>query len=207
MQKYIRQSRSNTVRQCYILSEKIDPKLESAVAALLLPYPQKPDEYHERDRQKHFRGQKRYYQQVYRKAQAFVPDLTPDHWYDFWHYHADWPGRGNLCWKHRRAHIAAHCQVFKTFVRLTADYSLPYQLWIELPIGDARQDAVYFHTPNPNGDGNHFPTTLVHVEWGLPALEQYFSKVLEMSLRAGIGRSPRGDTFFIYSPLHGTSLE
>ena len=184
----------------------INLEVANAAANFLPSYPSKLRDGNPPGRRK-IRGQKQYYRRMMKKARDFVPDLAPEHWYDFWHYHADWPGYGNLSWKHRQAHIAAHCLVFKAFVRLTASYSLPYQLWIMLPVGDSGQDAVYFHTPNPNGDGNHFPATLPNVEWGLPALEDYFGKILEMPVRAGVGKYPGGNTLYIYSPLRGKSLE
>ena len=136
-----------------------------------------PSEYRHQGRRR-FRGQRRYYQKIQSKAQDFLPDLSPDHWYDFWHYHADWPGFGNLGWKHRKAHIAAHCMVFAAFIRLLANHSDPYQLWLYFDVEDSGQGAVYFHTPNPNGNGDHFPATLSDVQWGVPALEQYLSDVL-----------------------------
>ena len=184
----------------------MNSNLQSDVAALFPPHSNKPSGYRHLG-QRRFRGQKRYYETIQSKAQDFVPDLSPEHWYDFWHYHADWPGYGNLGWKHRKAHIAAHCLVFATFIRLLADYSQPYQLWLYFDVEDSGQDAVYFHTPNPNGDGDHFPAVLSRVQWGVPALEQYLSSVLGMPLRAGIEKWPSGSMFYVYSPSHGEALE
>lgn len=185
----------------------IDPKVESEVAALLQSHPHLPSGYRHQGKRR-FRGQKRYYLRIQRKAQEFVPDLAPEHWYDYWHYHADWPGYGNLSWKHRKAHLAAYYQVFKTFARLTANYSLPFQLWLYLDAEDSGQDGVYFHTPNPNGDGNHFPDKLPEVQWGLPALEKYLGDVLAMPVRAGVEKYRSGQrVYMIYSPAYGEPLE
>jgi len=185
----------------------IDPTVENAAANLLPSHPSKPRGGNRPGRRK-IRGQKQYYRRIMQKAQGFVPDLAPDHWYDYWHYHADWPGYGNLSWKHRKAHLAAYCEVFKTFIRLTAEYPLPFQLWLYLDVEDSGQDAVYFHTPNPNGDGNHFPDKLPEVQWGLPMLEKYLSELLGMPLRAGRGEYPGGQSsYMIYSPAHGEPLE
>jgi hypothetical protein len=184
-----------------------DPTVETAAANLLPSHPNKRRGGNSPGRRK-IRGQKQYYRRIMQKTQEFVPDLAPDHWYDYWHYHADWPGYGNLSWKHRKAHLAAYYQVFKTFVRLTANYSLPFQLWLWLSVEDSGQDAVYFHTPNPNGDGNHFPLKLPEVQWGLPALEEYLGDVLAMPVRVGVQKYPDGSySFYIYSPEHGEPLE
>ncbi len=192
-------------RNC--LLSVIDPKTENAAANLLPSHPSKPRGGNRPGRRK-IRGQKQYYRRIMQKAQKFVPDLAPEHWYDYWHYHADWPGYGNLSWKHRKAHLAAYGEVFQTFVRLTAGYSLPFQLWLFLDVEDSGQDAVYFHTPNPNGDGNHFPWKPAEVQWGLPALEQYLTDVLRMPVRAGAVKYGSGQsTYVIYSPVHGEPLE
>lgn len=183
----------------------ITSKLQSDVAALLPSRPNKPSEYRHQGRRR-FRGRKRYYQSIQTKPQDFLPDLSPEHWYDFWHYHADWPGYGNLGWKHRKAHIRAHCLVFANFVRLLADYSQPYQLWLYLDVEDSGQDAAYFHTPNPNGDGDHFPATLPNVQRGIPALEQYLSEILMVPIRAGIEKWPSGSMFYVYFPVHGETM-
>lgn len=187
----------------------VDLKAENAVANLLPSHPYKPRGGNQRGRRK-IRGQRGYYRRIMQKAQGFVPDLAPEHWYDYWHYHADWPGYGNLSWKHRKAHLAAHCEVFKAFVRLTTDYPLPHQLWLHLDTGDSGQDSVYFHTPNPNGDGNHFPWKPTEIRWGLPMLEEYLGELLMMPVRAGAqtyhsgGRSHHN--YSIYSPAHGEPL-
>ena len=185
----------------------IDPNVENAAANLLPSHPSKPRGGNRPGRRK-IRGQKQYYRRIMQKAQEFAPDLAPAHWYDYWHYHADWPGYGNLSWKHRKAHLAAYCEVFRTFVRLTASYSLPFQLWLYLDVEDSGQDAVYFHTPNPNGDGNHFPWKPTIAQWGVPALEQYLADILMMPVRAGVQKYADGScSYYIYSPKHGEPLE
>ena len=52
-----------------------------------------------------FRGQRRYFRGVHRRAAAFHPDPHPGAWWNFWHYHADWPGWGNRGWRYRREHL------------------------------------------------------------------------------------------------------
>lgn len=178
-----------------------DLEAESLVARLLPPGPR----YVARRR---IRGQKRHYRNVQRNAQAFSRVLEPDRRSDWWHYHADFPGYGNLGWKHRRPHIVALCMVFMALVRDMANYGEPFQLWLELDAAHAGQDAMYLHAPNPNGDGSDFPFKPDDTTWGLPALEQFLGRFLSFSLRAGTITSADGTPFyFVYSPAYGESLE
>ena len=155
---------------------------------------------------KRFRGQKRYYRRVLQKARMFSLPLEDDHWFDFWHYHADWPGYGNLGWQHRKLHIEALCLVFQNITQQVREYSKPYQTWIYLDLQDAGQDAVYFHTPNPNQD--NFPVQLPNVNWDFSDLEEFLAQWLSsLPLRAGVGTWRNNQHFYVYSMAHGHALE
>ena len=159
---------------------------------------------------KRFRGQKRYYRRVMQKAQTSSLSLGNDDWFDCWHYHADWPGYGNLGWQHRRSHIEALCLVFRNIAQKVKSYSKPYQLWITLDLLDAGQDAVFFHTPNPQSDlpsHSRFPLQLSEVEWGFSEMEEFLgTRLSAMPLRAGIGVG-KYRQIHIYSPSYGHPLE
>jgi hypothetical protein len=51
------------------------------------------------------RGRRRYYRQLEHKASNFI--VREDTGYDRMHWHADWPGMGNLSWRERRSHLHA----------------------------------------------------------------------------------------------------
>jgi hypothetical protein len=110
-----------------------------------------------------FRGRKRYFRRVHRRAAAFQLDITPDSWWSFWHYHADWPGWGNVRWRYRLEHLRALARVFETIAAARERFELPFQLWIMLT-EDAAQDAVYLHTPNANDTPFPFTLPLVPAE-------------------------------------------
>jgi hypothetical protein len=160
----------------------------------------------ERAPQKRFRGQKRYYRRVFHEAQQFSLSLEEEDWYDLWHYHADWPGYGNLSWRQRRSHIEALCCVFLNIAQQAQTCSKPYQLWMYFDLQEAGQDAVYFHTPNPNS--SNFPVRLTGVTWGFSAIESFLSDMLSsLPLRAAVGTGKNAGHFSVYSPARGHSLE
>ena len=51
-----------------------------------------------------FRGKKRHFRRILRKASEFQLHESP--WWNSWHYHADWEGWGNLRWTYRREALA-----------------------------------------------------------------------------------------------------
>lgn len=162
-----------------------------------------------------FRGKKRYFRRVIREAKSFR--IKPGHgqWWDLWHYHADWPGWGNIRWRYRREHIRALAAVFEHIARSADRFTTPFQTWIFLCGSDAGQDATYLHTPNENQ--TPFPIGLAdEMTWGHQALQPFFTALLpHLPLRIGescvfdeFAELPRVvSSFFIYSPAVGVPLE
>ncbi len=108
-----------------------------------------------------FRGKRRYFRGVLAEAEAFQVVADPGSWWDLWHYHADWPGWGNLRWQYRRNHLEALALVFRRVARLVQDELPQAQAWILLSGRDAGEDAVYLHTPSPSG--SPFPVHLSNI--------------------------------------------
>jgi hypothetical protein len=161
-----------------------------------------------------FRGMPRYFRQIHREAKEFELDPAPDDWWDCWHYHADWPGWGNLGWSYRLEHIRALTTVFRKISSVQSRFPTPFQSWIYLNGTDASQDATYLHTPNPNR--SEFPLKFDHFEWGILTIGPQIQALLpEFKLR--IGRAAFTDdsedppdsttNYLIYSPEVGISLE
>jgi hypothetical protein len=163
----------------------------------------------------HFRGKKRYFRRVQKDAASFRLEHGPGSWWDCWHYHADWPGWGNLSWRYRLEHIRALTQVFRGIADDANQFSTPFQTWIYLSGRDAGEDATYVHTPN--GNQTQFPMEpLGIIDWEHRALLSLFNQLLpNLSLRIGESRifdewaePPRVvSSFFIYSPDLGVPLE
>ena len=107
------------------------------------------------------RGRRRYYRALRRDADTF--EVRPSGWYDYMHWHADWPGLGNLRWRERRAHLAALFTMFRRLLTETVGWGEPHQVWLQIDAVDSSQDAVYLHSPNPNAD--NFPNTFAETEW------------------------------------------
>lgn len=161
-----------------------------------------------------FRGKARYFRRVNRNARNFSLTLGPDFWWDFWHYHADWPGWGNRRWTYRLVHIEALATVFRTIASAKDDFSVPFQCWIQILGRDAGEDNICIHSPNANG--TKFPYMPEGVDWDDDRLMPLFRALLpEYTLR--IGHSRRFDeyaepprttsSFYIYSPEIGMPLE
>lgn len=125
---------------------------------------------------KRLRGKGRYFRKVQRTAAQFEIHCPPGTWWDFWHYHADWPGWGNLSWMHRLEHIRALCTVFRKIAFASEQFEGAFQTWIMLDGDDAGQDATYLHTPNPNGET--FPLRLTDVQPGDAHLRKVFDQLL-----------------------------
>lgn len=158
---------------------------------------------HQAAPRKRLRGLRGYFRGVFKAAASFHLDVSDDAWYDYWHYHPDREGYGNLNRRMRAQHIEALSLLFGRFTRQLCQYSRPYQLWIYLDVHDAALDAVYVHSPNPNEDD--FPLVADCVEWGLVDVSAYFERLLpEYRIRAGWwGNSG----LYVYSPDIGVSLE
>ena len=164
-----------------------------------------------------FRGKARAFRRAIARAEQEAALLTPGEgdWWDLWHFHVDWLGRGNLSWRYRRRYLEALIVVFRRIAALQLSFRTPFQSWLYLSGRDAGEDAVYLHTPNPNG--TPFPMRPVGTaEWGVHLPEAQFERLLpELPLRIGLvegydeyAEPPgRRASAFVYSPGIGVSLE
>jgi hypothetical protein len=134
-------------------------------------------------------------------------------WWDLWHYHPDRYGFGNLRWRFRREYVRAIGAVFGTIVHARNQFHTPFQAFIALYCVDAGQDAVYLHTPNPNGTA--FPHIPAKIEWGVPMPHPELTSLLpDVPFRCGaatwldLESHSRLERYFVlYSPAVGESLE
>jgi hypothetical protein len=123
------------------------------------------------------RGKKRYYRNLSKKSEAFKLDLGgPNDWYDFWHYHFDWRGQGNKTGRERNEHLKATFTAFEKVLEQLKNYRKPYQVWLSFAAHNSYQNALYFHTPNPNQD--NFPYKFDDYVWSddIPALLARYMK-------------------------------
>ena len=89
-------------------------------------------------------------------------DLTS--WFDYWHTHVDWYGRGSRT--ENIPEIAAATVRLLQYLEMRArGRSEPIQLWATL-CGNTMDNAVYAHSPNPNG--TPYPHEFAAATWDVP---------------------------------------
>ena len=92
-----------------------------------------------------------YYSRLWREARAYRVNMARKRWCDLSHEHFDWQGFGDRSWLDRRRHLAVLLKAFRRAQIELGSYLDDYQLFASITPGDSGGDAVYVHTPNPNG--------------------------------------------------------
>lgn len=92
-----------------------------------------------------------YYASLWREARSYRVDMARKRWCDFSHQHFDWEGFGDRSWRDRRRHLAVLLKAFRRAQVELSSFRGEYQLFASITPGDSGGDAVYVHTPNPNG--------------------------------------------------------
>jgi hypothetical protein len=151
-------------------------------------------------RVKKLRGGKRYYSRLREKARTFTLDLQRDHWYDFWHEHFDRFGYSRRNCRVRAQHLSALFSAFRRVIAQLASATGPVQVFVSIaPESEAEQDALYVHTPNPNG--TPFPHPFENVSWGAspPPLVRRF--VENESWQVGVLTAADGQQWWVVRPI------
>ena len=108
-----------------------------------------------------------YYAELKRRSRAFAVRMDKKEWCDLHHEHFDWDGKGNAGRVHRVRHLNALFRAFRR-ARVELDaYGRPYQLFAYVDLRNSADDALYVHTPNPNG--TTFPNPIESVSASVPA--------------------------------------
>jgi hypothetical protein len=161
--------------------------------------------------QRKLRGKKRYFGRIIRKAESFSISPQAGDWWEFWHYHADWHGWGNLGWRLRLEHLRALVIVFRRICGAKMQFSTPFQTWIHLDADDAGHDATFLHSPNKNRD--NFPWKPEKIKSSTSELDPLVRKLFsDMSIRVVLldrseSSSRPNTSCIIYSPDVGVPLE
>jgi hypothetical protein len=110
-----------------------------------------------------------YYTGIWRKARTYRVNMARKGWCDLWHQHFDWDGAGNASWRDRRRHLAVLLHAFRRAQAELASFHGEHQVFAIVTPSDSASDAVYVHTPNPNG--TPFPVEPFGERvWSLPPL-------------------------------------
>ena len=126
---------------------------------------------------KKLRGGRRYYAKLKERSATFAVDLEASQWYDLWHKHFDWYGYGRRDRRARQAHRTALFTAFSRILVQVAQIDRPVQVFVSIaPDRTPEDDALYLHTPNPNG--TPYPHSFDGVDWKIrpPAFLSRFTK-------------------------------
>jgi len=105
----------------------------------------------------------RYWAEMERKACRSFGALDMTSWFDLWHAHPDWRGKGNRGHENRLASIQLGYSLLKKAEDLARGAPKPIQSWLAV-CPNSRDDGVYLHSENSNG--TPFPYPFEGVEWG-----------------------------------------
>ena len=102
------------------------------------------------------------------QAEKFQLDVSASAWYDLWHMHVDWEGKGSSSPEARTLYLQALFKVFEKALAQTRCWETPSNVWILFVPENSEDDALYVHTPNPNKN-SPFPYPFEDVSWGIEA--------------------------------------
>lgn len=97
----------------------------------------------------------------------FTLDTSASSWYDLWHTHVDWEGEGNGNSKLLREQLVRLFSIFESVIAQASGWEKPSNVWLLFVPEHSEDNAVYVHTPNPNG--TVFPYAFEGVRWGVDA--------------------------------------
>ncbi len=101
-----------------------------------------------------------------RRAIASIERLDVETWFDLWHTHPDWDGKGNRCPENRAAVAEMTYRLLRFAEQRIAARKEPIQVFATI-CADTADNAVYLHSGNPNG--TPFPHPFEGVRWGVAA--------------------------------------
>lgn len=113
---------------------------------------------------------RRYYAKLLKKTREFTVRMDQKKWCDLHHEHFDWDGRGNASRVHRIKHLNALLRALRRARAELAAYGQPHQVFAYVDLENSADDALYVHTPNPNGTEFPNPIESVSVPAAAPPL-------------------------------------
>lgn len=133
------------------------------------------------DRRRRKRMQ-RHWARAEAKARAAIDRLDPHSWFDLWHTHVDWNGRGRASAEDRHMVNAVAVRVLGYLEARLAQRGAAVQVWADLS-PDTMGTAIYAHSANPNG--STFPFNFPEADWQQPLLHTWLR-----SCQPRIGQGP-----------------
>ncbi|MBM9915496.1 MULTISPECIES: hypothetical protein [Stenotrophomonas] len=120
----------------------------------------------------------RYWAREEAKANAILDRVLESEWFDYWHTHLDWMGRGN---RHVSDRIAVAAGLLRLLERAVTSGREDVQSWVTLA-PDTGQSALFLHSPNPRG--TPWPYPFDGVTWDI-APPDWLAPLLSTGLQPG----------------------
>ena len=99
------------------------------------------------------------------RGRSAIDRLDPTSWFDQWHTHVDWNGRGNSRPENAVAVNACAVRLLQYLESRLSARTEPVQAWASL-CPSTMDTAIYAHSANPNG--SDFPHDFSYVNWSAP---------------------------------------
>ncbi len=109
----------------------------------------------------------RYWKKMTDYSADSLSELSMESWFDYWHTHPDWEGKGNRRSENRNSAAALGYQLLQQAEALAASKQQPVQIWATV-CENTSDNAVYVHSENENG--TPFPHTFDDCTWGITEL-------------------------------------
>lgn len=106
----------------------------------------------------------RYWTKMLKDGNEAFSQIDVNEWFDHWHTHPDWDGKGNSKPENRKRANELTFQFLKKAETLTQHRKNEIQCWAVIDT-NTMDNAVYLHTKNPNG--SEFPFKYEDVNWNI----------------------------------------
>ena len=106
----------------------------------------------------------RYWKKMKEKGSRSLSNLDMESWFDYWHTHPDWEGKGNRCLENRCSAVELGYQLLQQTEILAASRGSQVQAWTTI-CDNTLDNAVYLHSENPTG--TPYPHAFEDCMWGL----------------------------------------
>lgn len=135
----------------------------------------------------------RYWLQMEKECDEALSSLDPNDWFDLWHTHPDWDGKGNAKPENRLRASELTFQFLTKAEALTEHRNDSVQCFAIIK-NDTMNNSIYIHSENPND--SEFPFKYKGVSWDIHNDE--LDKVVNLKThQIGVFQGEDEQSFFI----------
>lgn len=136
----------------------------------------------------------KYWAKMEKSATAAINDLDPTSWFDYWHRHIDWYGKGGRRLDNRPSSLKLGYQILNYVELFRLKCKLPTQSWWFIH-EESYEDAVYIHSENENG--TPYPFLFDEVKWNITD-NTILNKVVDINKhKIGVINNEHGITYVV----------